>query len=217
MLSFSKKIAPRYLLVRENAGKINSHLNNNILGISTIKSFTSEEHELKKIEFLSNEYKKSNKNAIKLSSAITPVIRMAIMLGFIIILVFGGLKVLNNELGVAVYSILIFLSQRLLWPLTSLAEVTDMYQRSLASADRVMNLLNTPIKIPYSGDSLDLNLIKGEIEFKSVNFGYSSVETVKNLSFKVKAGQTIAFVGTTGSGKSTILKLLLRFYEKNQE
>ncbi|KAB8031072.1 ABC transporter ATP-binding protein [Fluviispira multicolorata] len=212
---FQKKIGPKYLEVRENAGGINSHLNNNILGISTIKSFTSEQYEISRIESLSKKYKESNRSAIKLSSAITPVIRMAVMLGFIIILVYGGFLVLDNKLNVAIYSILIFLSQRLLWPLTALSEITDTYQRSLASINRVMNLLKTPIKVSYNETGLDLKNVIGNIEFKNINFSYSNKKILNDLSFNITSGKTFAFVGATGSGKSTVLKLLLRFYEKN--
>ncbi|APJ04667.1 ABC transporter ATP-binding protein [Silvanigrella aquatica] len=211
---FQRKIGPKYYEVRENAGILNSNLNNNILGITTIKSFTTEKYEIKKIEDLSYKYKKANNNAIKFSSAITPVIRMAVMMGFMIILVYGGYLSLDNQLNVAVYSILIFLSQRLLWPLTDLSEITDNYQRSLASINRVMELLKTPTKSIVNGKKLNIEDLKGSIECKNLNFSYSKRPILINLTIKINFGETVAFVGATGSGKSTFLKLLLRFYEK---
>ncbi|BBH52514.1 ABC transporter ATP-binding protein [Fluviispira sanaruensis] len=212
---FQNKIGPKYYEVRENAGILNSNLNNNILGIATIKSFTTENYEFKKIEQLSSQYKKANYNAIKFSSAITPVIRMAVMFGFMIILVYGGYLTLDNQLNVAFYSILIFLSQRLLWPLTDLSEITDNYQRSLASINRVMDLLKIPTKRIDIGQELALRNIKGHIECKELKFSYTNHTILNNISIKINSGETVAFVGTTGSGKSTLLKLLMRFYEKN--
>lgn len=211
---FQRKIGPKYYNVRENAGELNSILNNNILGISTIKSFTTENYEINRIESLSNKYRRSNHEAIKISSAITPIIRMAVMMGFMLILIYGGFLTLENKLNVAIYSILIFLSQRLLWPLTGLSEITDNYQRSLASINRVMDLLKTPIKIIEQGERLNLIQTKGEIICKDLKFSYLTSPVLKNININILPGETVAFVGTTGSGKSTLLKLFLRFYEK---
>ena len=210
---FRKKLAPRYLNVRNQAGLVNAKLNNNLAGIATIKSFTTEEYELNQLDKLSSNYSNANKNAIILSAAITPVIRMAIMIGFLISLIYGGILTLDGQIEVASYSILIFLSQRLLWPFTYLATVIDTYQRSMASVNRVMGLLNTPIAI-ISGKQ-KIQTIDG-ITFDKVSFAYQDRESIlKDISFEIPPKQTVAFVGATGSGKSTIVKLLMRFYEIN--
>lgn len=212
---FRTKLAPRYLKVRNAAGDLNSKLNNNLSGISTIKIFNTETYELNKIKQYSNYYSQANKQAIVMSAAVTPVIRMAVMFGFLSALIYGGILTLNGQIQVASYSILIFLSQRLLWPLTYLAQVTDMYQRSMASISRVMGLLNSPIAIK-DGIKTFVPHAGGEVEFKHVNFGYQEREQLfSDLSLHIKAGETIAFVGSTGSGKSTIIKLLLRLYQYN--
>lgn len=209
---FRNKLAPLYLSVRNQSGIVNSKLKNNLTGIATIKSFTAENHELAALNQLSQRYKNANRHAIILSSAITPVIRIAIMLGFLISLVYGGILALNGAIAIASYSILIFLSQRLLWPLTYLANVVDTYQRSMASINRVMGLLNTPVAVQEG--KLNLVTCNGEVSFQNVSFAYKTRDLIlNNLSFKINPNQTIAFVGTTGSGKSTIIKLLLRFYE----
>ncbi len=212
---FRTKLAPRYLKVRNSAGDLNSKLNNNLSGIGTIKIFNTEAYELNKIEKYSTDYAQANKHAIVMSAAVTPVIRMAVMLGFLSALIYGGILTLNGQIQVASYSILIFLSQRLLWPLTYLAQVTDMYQRSMASINRVMGLLNSPISIK-DGDKIFVPGSGGEVEFKGVNFAYPQREALfTDLSFQIKSGETVAFVGSTGSGKSTIVKLLLRLYQYN--
>lgn len=209
---FRNKLAPLYLSVRNQSGVVNSKLNNNLVGIATIKSFTAENYEIAELKRLSYAYNNANKKAIILSSAIIPVIRMSIMLGFLISLIYGGILTLNGTIAVASYSILIFLSQRLLWPLTYLATVIDTYQRSMASVNRVMGLLNTPITV--KGGDRELIRCRGSIDFNQVNFGYKNrVLLLKELSFSIAAGETIAFVGVTGSGKSTIVKLLMRFYD----
>lgn len=212
---FRKKLAPRYLSVRNSAGELNSKLNTNLSGLPIIKAFVTEIHELSQITKLSQKYADANKKAIIMSAAVTPVIRMAVMLGFLGALIYGGLLTIDGKIEVASYSILIFLSQRLLWPLTYLAQVTDMYQRSMAAINRVMGLLNAPIHI-VSGPNQLMLPCRGEIEFNKVDFAYHERDKLfSDLSFNVKSGETVAFVGSTGSGKSTIVKLLLRFYSYN--
>ncbi|CAN5906591.1 ABC transporter ATP-binding protein [soil metagenome] len=230
---FQKRLAPRYAEVREAAGDVSARLNNNLLGLATIKAFATENMEAEHIAQASHAYRTANGRAIAVSSAITPIIRMAILAGFTATLVYGGWLVLHAELAVGAYSVLVFLTQRLLWPLTSLADVADMYQRSMSSIERAMNLLATPITIAYEGEHLDLSKVKGELTFEQVSFSYddvnnasartsvnlpvntsvnTSLNVLNNINLQVSAGKTIAFVGSTGSGKSSLVKLLLRFY-----
>lgn len=209
---FQKRLAPRYAEVREAAGDVSARLNNNLLGLATIKAFATEDFETQHIAQASDDYRTANQRAIAISAAITPVIRMAILAGFTATLVYGGWLTLHDELAVGAYSVLVFLTQRLLWPLTGLADVADMYQRSMSAIDRAMNLLNTPINIAYEGAHLAPQSVKGELRFEQVRFAYGETITLENINLIIPAGKTVAFVGSTGSGKSTLVKLLLRFY-----
>ncbi|WP_374602095.1 ABC transporter ATP-binding protein [Niveibacterium sp.] len=210
---FQGRLAPRYAGVREAAGTLASRLSNNLLGIATIKAYTAEAYEAEHVREGSDAYRVRNAEAIRLSAAITPVIRMAILAGFTVTLLYGGFLTLNGELGVGSYSVLVYLTQRLLWPLTRLADMTDLYQRSMASIERVMNLIDTPLAIPYEGHHLPAGSVKGALTFDAVHFAYGEQPTLQGISLTVPAGHTVAFVGSTGSGKSTLVKLLLRFIE----
>lgn len=211
---FQRRLAPRYADVREKVGLLNGQLSNNLTGITTIKSFTAEAYETQRIAHQSQAYLQSNRRAIALSSAFTPLIRILILFGFTAILLLGGLRAIEGNLAVGTYSVLIFITQRLLWPLTRLGSTFDHYQRAMASTHRVMNLLDTPITVSPGDVSLPLSKVKGEIEFKNVTFAYNNrVPILQNFSLRIPAGQTIAIVGSTGSGKSTVVKLLLRLYE----
>ncbi|HEX6271578.1 MAG TPA: ABC transporter ATP-binding protein [Polyangiaceae bacterium] len=210
---FQRRLASRYAAVREAAGSLNGRLNNNLLGIATIKAFAAEDYESARIREGSNAYRSENARAIRFSSAITPVIRMAILAGFTVTLLYGGFLALRGEIGVGSYSVLVYLTQRLLWPMTRLAEMTDLYQRSVASVERVMNLLETPVRIGYPGTALESSSVRGALRFENVSFAYEDEPTLKNVSLDVPAGTSAAFVGGTGGGKSTLVKLLLRFYE----
>lgn len=209
---FQKRLAPRYAEVRAAAGDVSAKLNNNLLGLATIKAFATESVEAGHIAQASNGYRSANTRAIRLSSAITPVIRTAILAGFTATLLYGGWLTIQGELAVGAYSVLVFLTQRLLWPLTGLADVADMYQRSLSSIDRAMALLETPINIPYEGQHFPVANARGELRFEQVGFAYDSTPTLRDIDLTIPAGKTTAFVGSTGSGKSTLVKLLLRFY-----
>ncbi len=210
---FQARLASRYAAVREAAGTLNARLNNNLLGIATIKAYAAEDYEAERIRESSELYRGSNAFAIRFSAAITPVIRMAILAGFTVTLLYGGFLALRGEIGVGSYSVLVYLTQRLLWPMTRLADMSDLYQRSMASVTRVIDLVETPVKIGYAGQPLSARDVQGALKFEDVDFAYGDAPTLQSISLDVSPGQTIAFVGGTGGGKSTLVKLLLRFYE----
>lgn len=211
---FQKRIAPRYIAVREQVSILNSFLANNLGGIATIKSYTAEQYELGRIERESHVYQAKNEHAIALSAAFVPVIRMIIALGFSAIMVGAGLIAVEGQLNVGAYSILVFMTQRLLWPLTRLGETLDQYQRAMASTSRMLDLLQTVPTILDGPQTLPTPQVRGEVVFDQVSFNYERrAAVIRNLSLHVPAGDTIALVGATGSGKSTVVKLLLRFYE----
>ncbi|GIV81088.1 MAG: ABC transporter [Anaerolineae bacterium] len=214
---FQRKLTPRYAAVREQVGLLNSQLANNLGGIATIKSFTAESHEIERISRLSAEYRERNRAAIALSSAFSPLIRMVIVMGFIAILVFGGRLALDGSLNVGVYSVMIFMTQRLLWPLTRLGETFDLYQRAMASTTRVLDLLAIEPRVADGGEPLPVESVRGEVAFENVGFTYGNgQEVIRGLSLHIPAGDTVAIVGATGAGKSTVIKLLLRFYDVQQ-
>ncbi|MDX1690809.1 MAG: ABC transporter ATP-binding protein [Acidimicrobiia bacterium] len=211
-LRFQARIAPRYASVREQAGLLNGQLNNNISGIATVKSFTSEDIETARITDYSEDYRTRNRSAIRLSSAFSPIIRMAIVVGFTATLVYGGVLAANGDMSVGSYGVMVFLTQRLLWPLTRLGETVDLYHRAMASTNRILDVLDTdPTIVP---GSVALDRVDGAVRFEDVSFAYHrDAPVLEGLDLEIPAGDTIAIVGATGAGKSTVIKLLLRFYD----
>ncbi len=213
---FQSRIGPRYAEVRKEVGLLNALLSNNLSGISTIKSFTSEELEIERVRAASQKYREANRKAIRLSAAFVPLIRMAILVGFTATLLHGGIVTLNGGMEIASYSVMIFMMQRLLWPLTRLGETFDLYQRAMVSTTRVLNLLETKISVQEGDKELDITKVKGEIRFEDVSFAYPERdEVITNLSLAIKPGTTQAIVGSTGSGKTTLIRLLLRFHDNS--
>lgn len=215
---YQRSLEPRYAEVRNTAGRLNALLENDLSGMSTIQSFTAEERELERVENLSNEYRNANKKAIRLSVAFVPMIRMAILCGFTATLLLGGWLTLEGVLAIGAYSVLVFMTQRLLWPLTRLGETFDLYQRAMASSTRVLDVLSSPTEIIQGDYMPNSELIsESDIELKSISFAYSGRENVfENLDLTIRSGETTGIVGATGSGKTTLIRLLLRFAEPNE-
>jgi ATP-binding cassette subfamily B protein len=213
-LRFQRRMAPRYARVRDEVGAINADLANNLGGIATIKSFTAEDRAAGRIDAASRRYLDANRHAIRLSSAFVPLIRMAIVLGFMATLVWGGRLAIAGTISVGIYSTLVFMTQRLLWPLTRLGQTFDLYQRAMASTRRIFALLDArpemhdgPVALPTPGP-------RGEVRFERTRFGYPDGPTVlHDLDLVIPAGRTTAIVGSTGAGKSTLVKLALRFHD----
>ena len=211
---FTSTIASRYERIRETIETLNSNLSNSISGILNVKSFTREAKELERIETSSNEVRSANYHAIKLSAAFIPIIRVAILFGFTATLLIGGFLALDGEIKVATYSVLLFITQRLLWPLTELGDTFDLYQRAMASFNRIFSLKKESSEIG-NGDK-EFNKLENKIELNNVSFSYvDNFNVLNNVDLTINAGQTTAIVGSTGSGKSTLIKLLLRLYEIN--
>jgi ATP-binding cassette subfamily B protein len=217
-LSFQKRIAPRYDDVRERVAHLNARLANNLSGMATIKSFSAQPYEVRRMTGVSDEYRASNERAIRLSSAFSPLIRMVIVVGFTTTLVYGGWLALDDRLEVAAYSVMVFMTQRLLWPLTSLGRTLDLYQRAMASTRRILDLLDTRSTIVDGPTTLDPAAVRGDVAFEGVTFAYhAGLPVLRDLTIRCPAGETTAIVGSTGSGKTTIIKLLLRFYETDAD
>ena len=211
---YQSLLEDRYQEVRDQVGRLNDRLSNNLTGIATIKSFTTEAYETDRIETESETYRRANRRAIRLSSAFSPLIRMVIVIGFVATLVYGGKLALDGTMAVGTYSVLVFLTQRLLWPLTRLGQTFDLYQRAMASTRRVMDLLRRPVDIDGGGGKLDREQTEGALAFDDVTFSYPEREPIlRDFDLEVPAGATVGVVGPTGSGKTTLINLLLRFYE----
>jgi ATP-binding cassette subfamily B protein len=212
-IRFQRRLEPRYAVVRERVADLASLLSGNLGGITTIKAFTAEDREAERLERVSQDYVDANREAIRYSSAFIPLIRLVILAGFTCTLVLGGRMVIDGDLEVGVYSVLVFMTQRLLWPLTALGETLDLYQRSGASIRRITDLLETePVLV--AGPRALPHPPAGEVELRDVHFGYGDgPDVLAGIDLHLPAGQTHAIVGATGAGKSTLARLLLRFHD----
>lgn len=214
-LWFRKGLSERYLAVRERGGRMGARLTAQLRGIPTLRAYGAESTARAALAEDSEGYVEANGRAIRLASAFVPLVRMAVLSGFVLTLVLGGLRTLDGQLAVGAFSVLVFLTQRLLWPFTRLGETVDLYQRSMASAGRLFDLLALHLeptgreRAAASGSEAPL------VRFRQVGFRYPGAnrDAVSEVELDVPPRGFVGVVGFTGSGKSTLVSLLLRFHD----
>ncbi len=194
-IRYQRRLAPFYARVRDRVSDLSSTLVTNLGGITTIKAFTAEEAETARVRQVSDDYRRANGEAIRYSAAFIPLIRMAILAGFPATLLLGGWLVLEGRLEVALYSVLVFMTQRLLWPLTDLGATLDLYQRGVASVTRLLDLL--AVRPTMAAGTVALPTpVAGEIRLDGVRFGYGEgPDVLGGVDLRVPAGKTASRLG----------------------
>ncbi|WP_276251845.1 ABC transporter ATP-binding protein [Haloarcula rara] len=218
---FIETIQPKYADVRASVGSLNSRLENNLSGIQIIKTANTESYEADRVEDSSQDYLDANWDAIGTRITFFPGLRLVSGLGFVVTFVLGGLIVIGQapgffslELTTGGFVAFIIYTQRFVWPMAQFGQVINMYQRAYASAERVFGLMETPGRLDEATEAPPLSVSDGAVAYDDVTFGYGEDEPVlDDVSFTVDGGDTVALVGPTGAGKSTVMKLLLRMYD----
>jgi ATP-binding cassette subfamily B protein len=223
---FVSIIQPKYAEVRSTVGQLNSRLENNLGGVQVIKTYNTENFESDRVDDVSNDYLDANWDAIGTRIKFFPALRVLAGVGFVVTFLVGGLWVFATESGnpapfiftgtleTGEFVTFILLSQRFIWPMAQFGQIINLYQRARASAERIFGLMDEPSRIAEDPDADEIRVTDGEVVYDDVTFGYDDEEViVEDISFEVEGGETLALVGPTGAGKSTVLKLLLRMYD----
>lgn len=211
---FRKKIRVIYRLGRAQLAKINSTLNENITGMRVIQIFKNEGKISNQFDEINNDYLKTSKKEITLFAIFRPSIEVIRSLGIAIIIYYGGGKVISNVIEFGVLYAFIDYLQRFFEPILDLTEKYNILQSAMASSERIFTILDDNTKIENPNRPLNIDRVKGKIEFKNVWFAYNADNWVlKDVSFTINPGDTVAFVGATGAGKSSIINLITRFYD----
>ena len=215
LIRFVRQIGPLFGRVQAILGRLNATLQESLSGMRTVRAFARESREIGRYGAVNDQLLAANLSTVKTFSTSFPLIFLFANLGTLIVIGFGGWKVIGGNLSigelVAFNSYLAFL----LFPILTIGFQASGIPRAGASALRVFELLDEPVEVTNAPDARELPDIKGSVEFRDVHFRYpgSPTETLRGLSFRVEAGQTVAILGTTGSGKSTLVNLIPRFYD----
>ena len=213
---FSKKVRPFFRISQKKMGELNGKLQDNLSGIHEIQSFGREEYETERVNEKNFDHIRAMLQALKISAIFHPSVEFISSLGTILVVGFGGYLAYRE--GLRVEDIVAFLLYLGLFygPVTGLANLLENMQQSMAGAERVMAVLDTPCEIQDRQDAFPLADVRGDIRFDHVSFSYDEqIPVLKDVSFHCEPGKMLALVGPTGVGKTTLTQLISRFYEPN--
>jgi ATP-binding cassette, subfamily B, multidrug efflux pump len=221
---FKIKARDSYRRVRTAIARINAFLQEHIAGMSIVQLFSHEQRSFQRFDEINQVHLKANLDSVMAYSLFFPAVEVVSALAVALIIWYGGGQVLQSELSFGALVAFIQYSERFFRPIADLSEKYNILQSAMASSERIFKLLDTPVDIQQPKEPLRLGEIKGEIEFRNVWFAYNrGVATdgrasewdwvLRDVSFKVSSGESVAIVGHTGAGKTTLTSLLMRFYD----
>lgn len=202
-----------YRLVRTKLAKLNARLQENLSGIRVIRIFTKEKDNLADFDNVNKEYLAANLKQVILMSFFRPLIEIISSLGIGLVLYYGGGSVITGKVSLGVLVAFISYVEMFFRPIRELTESYTLLQSAMASSERIFLLLDEKVDITAKEKAIDISKLRGKIEFKNVWFKYEKDWVLKNISFRVCSGEHVAFVGPTGSGKTSIINLISRLYD----
>lgn len=214
---FRKKVRETYRDVRLHLARLNSYMQEHVTGISVVQIFNKEKDELKKFSSINHDHKKANINSIFYYAVFFPAVEFLSSIAIGLIIWYGGGQVVQQHLTLGILFAFIQYTEMFFRPIRDLSEKYNIMQTAMASSERIFKLLDDKTIIANPEKPENLSEVKGAIDFKNVWFAYNDEEYVlKDISFSINPGQTIAIVGATGAGKTSIINILTRFYDINK-
>lgn len=214
---FRKKVRTNYRDIRKHLARLNSYMQEHISGMNVVQLFNKEEIELEKFKLINKDYRDANIKSVFYHAVFYPFVELISAIAVALIIWYGGGEVVQKNLSLGVLFAFIQYTEMFFRPVRDLAEKYNILQTGMASSERIFKLLDTKIFVKNPENPLALNDVKGKVEFRNVWFAYNDEDYVlKDISFLINPGETAAIVGATGAGKSSIINLLLRFYDINK-
>jgi len=203
-----------FIKVRQAISAVNASLQENIAGVRAIQSLSREDLNSQQFEQVNNAHFEANMQSVRFSAGMTPVVELLVAMATSLIILFGGERVLGGTLLVGTLLAFILYIQNFFDPIRSMTMEYTQLQRAMASGSRVFELIDVKPEVVDSLDSIKVSRLQGDIVFENVRFGYEpEVEILHDVNFHISPGSTVALVGPTGAGKTTIVSLIARFYD----
>ncbi|MFZ0454228.1 MAG: ABC transporter ATP-binding protein [Ignavibacteriaceae bacterium] len=214
---FRKKVRESYRDVRLHLARLNSYMQEHVTGMNVVQIFNKEKDELKHFSNINNDYREANVRSIFYYAIFYPTVELLSSIALGLIIWYGGGEIIRSSLTIGVLFAFIQFTEMFFRPIRDLSEKYNIMQTAMASSERIFKLLDNDTFVKNPDQPVELKKIKGEIEFKDVCFAYNHDDYVlKNISFKINPGETVAIVGATGAGKTSIINILTRFYDINK-
>ncbi|MCD2347129.1 ABC transporter ATP-binding protein [Clostridium guangxiense] len=212
--SIARKTGKLFKNQQMELGRLNGHIEENISGIHVVKAFNHEEKTIKEFDSINNRLCEVGLKAQIFSGFLMPIMNVINNIGFAAVAGIGGVLAVKDMITVGVIASFLSYSRQFVRPLNNLANVFNTLQSAVAGAERVFEILDENEETEDAADSKTIDKIKGDVKFENVYFGYrKDIDILKDINFEAKRGETIALVGPTGAGKTTIVNLLTRFYD----
>jgi len=208
-----------YRLTREKIALVTAYLQETLSGVRIVRAFGQEPRHIRQFAELNDEHREANMRTVNLNAAYFPSVELLSAVATAVILLYGGNQVVDGAVTIGVLATFVFYLQTFFDPIQQLSQLYTTYQAGMAALDKIFDLLDERPELSDSPDAVDLPPVKGEIEFENVDFGYAKeggALALHDVSLHVPPGQTVALVGATGAGKSTVAKLVARFYDPTQ-
>ncbi len=214
---FRRKVRDSYRDVRLHLARLNSYMQEHITGMTVVQIFNKQKDELKRFSQINSDYREANIRSIFYYAIFYPSVEFLSSIAIGLIIWYGGGEVIQNTLTLGVLFAFIQYTEMFFRPIRDLSEKYNIMQTAMASSERIFKLLDNKTFVKNPDNPKKLEKVKGEIEFKNVWFAYNDEDYVlKNISFKINPGETVAIVGATGAGKTSIINILSRFYDINK-
>lgn len=214
-LVFRRYSAGAFRATRERIAEVTAHLQETLSGVRVVRAFAQESRHVARMTELNEANRSANMTTVYLNASYFPATELLTAVGTSAILLFGGWQVIEGNIEVGVVISFVAYLQLFFDPIQQLSQLYATYQQGMAALDKIFILLDTEAEIVDSPDAIDPPRLEGELEFENVSFSYDDTErwAVEGIDFRVSPGETVALVGSTGAGKSTLAKLITRFHD----
>ena len=218
VLGFGKIIHRRFEEIQEQFSTLSTMVQENLTGLRIVRAYVQEEEQERQFDELNTEYMERNMDLVKASGLFRPLLMLLSGLGMVIVLWYGGFQVMEGRITIGDFVAFTFYLALLTWPMIALGWVVNLFQRGAASMGRLNRIMEREPAITPPDDPVPLGPVKGEVEFRNVGFRYPGTEreVLREISFTARPGETVAVVGPTGSGKSTLVDLIPRIYDPTE-